>query len=593
MNRWTDHTMRKHLDQMTRAELIAEIERLQAQSESVPRMLMHELDVHKEELEGQYHQLLETQKLLQPSRDDYVALYDFAPVPYLTLDPSGVVKAINLTGCTLLEVERDRIIGLPLTRFIDEQHRGAFLDHMRRCRTECQESVTTELVLKTAKSRPVAALLVSRKASNDAFRTVVFDRTETLRLDQTIRDINARLEERVKDRTAELERTNARLQAEIEQRQRVETELNESHRRKDEFLAMLGHELRNPLGPIRNAAALIELVSQDRDDLMQASAIIERQVQNMGRIVDDLLEVSRISQGKIKLVKEPVDFAGLLRQVLDDFQPQLESHSIRLNTDLFAGELWVDGDTVRLQQVVSNLLHNAYKFTDHGGAITVKLQYLRTLDETVLSIHDTGVGITSEMLPRLFVPFSQEDSSLDRTRGGLGLGLALVHGLVELHGGSVDAASPGAGQGSVFTVRLPLIATPKEAPTRRPVPHAQGTSLRILVIDDQRDAVLTLERLLARLGHKVYTAVNGEEGLRLARETHPQIIFSDIGLPGMSGYEVAKALRSDNETEPALLVAVTGYGRDEDMKQALAAGFDRHLVKPVAFTELTRMLNSV
>jgi signal transduction histidine kinase/CheY-like chemotaxis protein len=412
-------------------------------------------------------------------------------------------------------------------------------------------------------------------------------------MDEAIRRMNARLEERVKERTAELERTNARLQSEIEQRQLAEKALNESHRRKDEFLAMLGHELRNPLGPIRNAAAMIELIATDQPELREASEIIERQVRHMGRIVDDLLDVSRISQGKIRVVKEPVAFRKLILQVLEDFRVVLDANGIALEADLFAGEMWVEGDPVRLSQIVGNLLHNAFKFTDRGGKITVRLQYLRTLDEAKLSVEDTGVGISPEVLPRLFTPFSQGETNLDRTKGGLGLGLALVHGLVELHGGSVEAASPGKGRGAVFTVRLPLIPTPQNLPARPAPPDVHGQSLRILVIDDQRDAVLTLERLLARLGHKVYTAVNGEEGIRIAKETHPQIIFSDIGLPGMNGYEVAKALRSDAEVDPALLVAVTGYGRDEDMKLALAAGFDRHLVKPVAFTDLARMLKSV
>ncbi|HUQ69317.1 MAG TPA: ATP-binding protein [Planctomycetaceae bacterium] len=576
---------------MTRAELVAENERLLALSPTEHAVrLHHELDVHKEELRGQFEQLQATQKLLEVSRDDYVKLYDFAPVPYLTLNPAGLIEAVNLTACTLLQIERERLLALPLSGFVEGEDRPKFLDHMRRCRAAVHEQVTTELSLRTTTEKIMPVLLVSRRAA-DSFRTIVFDRTEQLRLDQAIRDANARLEDRVQERTAELKRTNERLQAEIDQRLIAEKALQESHRRKDEFLAMLAHELRNPLGPIRNAATLIELCAADRSELREASEVIERQVGHMGRIVDDLLDVSRIAQGKVRVVSEPVPFRKLLAQVLEDFRGVFTSNELSLTADLFAGELWVLGDPVRLSQILGNLLHNAIKFTDPGGTITVRLQYRRTLDEALLTVQDSGVGISAEMLARLFVPFSQADTNLSRSRGGLGLGLALVHGLVELHGGHVEAFSLGEGQGAMFTVRLPLMPTPQDALTPPMQPESHGPGLRILVIDDQRDAVLTMERLLARLGHTVFTACNGEEGLRLAREKHPQIIFSDIGLPGINGYEVAQALRSDAGVDAALLVAVTGYGQDEDVRRALAAGFDRHLVKPIALSDLVHMLN--
>lgn len=588
--------MQKSLEQMSHAELVAEVIRLRsapgADTADATR-LTHELDVHKEELLRQFDQLRATQDLLETSRDEYAALYDFAPVSYLTLDEAGLVLSINLTACTLLQVGRKRVIGLPLSGYVEPAHRPQFHDHMRRCRLATTENVTTELNLRTSQGVSIPVLLVSRRAADATFRTIAFHRTEELRLDQALRDVNATLEDRVTQRTEELQRTNERLTAEIEHRQKAEAALMDSHRRKDEFLAMLGHELRNPLSPIRNGAAVVKLLGKDNPDLVQISDVIERQVHHMARVVDDLLDVSRITRGKIRLLKKPMGLTNVVKQVISDFGPMIEERHLILATEMFPRELWVEGDAVRLAQVVGNLLHNACKFTQSGGTITVRLEFLRNSDEAQLSIHDTGAGIDPDALPHLFVPFHQAKCTLDRSAGGLGLGLALVRGLVELHGGHVQATSPGEGQGSVFTIRLPLIPPPAKLEPEKKSPEASVKSYRILVIDDQRDTVLTLQRVLSGLGHEVVAAVNGEEGIRLARQTHPQIIFSDIGLPGMSGYDVARAVRSDSEIDPLLLVAVTGYGREEEMAEAFAAGFDRHLVKPVAFSEVTKLLHTI
>jgi len=311
-------------------------------------------------------------------------------------------------------------------------------------------------------------------------------------------------------------------------------------------------------------------------------------------VVDDLLDVSRISSVKIGLVREPVNLSKLVRDVVADFRPALERDRLNVSLEVADGDRWVHGDAVRLTQIIGNLLQNALKFTDSGGAVTIQMKHLKALNEAMLTIRDTGIGIDGEMLARLFDPFSQADRSLERTRGGLGLGLALVHGLVDLHGGTIEAASDGVGKGAQFTIRLHLIDAPVINEGRHSEkPRCNAQRFKILVIEDQPDTVHTMERLLAGMGHEVYTALNGEDGVRMAREMHPRVVFSDIGLPGMNGYDVAQAVRSDPEATATFLIAVTGYGQEADMRRALQAGFDRHLVKPIMLDDIERLLQSL
>jgi signal transduction histidine kinase/CheY-like chemotaxis protein len=365
--------------------------------------------------------------------------------------------------------------------------------------------------------------------------------------------------------------------------------LKESDRRKDEFLAMLGHELRNPLSPIHNALQVLNLVGGPDPSAVEARAIVERQVGHMSRLLDDLLDVSRIAHGKIRLKKEPCDLARIVRDTAEDYRSTLAESHLELRLDTPDLPLWVEGDPARLAQVVGNLLHNARKFSQPGGVVRVAVD--RSDDGTYcLSVADTGIGIESSMLPRLFAPFVQADNRLDRSRGGLGVGLALVRGIVDLHGGQVSAESPGPGLGSRFTIRLPEAAMERPAAAPPAHPPAPDRSIRVLVIEDHADTANSLRMLLELSGHEAEAARTGAAGLEAARRFRPQVVFCDIGLPGMDGYEVARRLRQDDRLSDVYLVALTGYGQDRDRLQAQEAGFDLHMTKPIQFSALERTL---
>jgi CheY-like chemotaxis protein len=365
--------------------------------------------------------------------------------------------------------------------------------------------------------------------------------------------------------------------------------LAEADRRKDEFLAMLAHELRNPLAPIRNAVGVMKMVRPGDPAAAQARDMIERQVAHMARLVDDLLDVSRITRGKILLRKERADLAALVRAAAEDHRTLLETTGLTLIVEVPDRPLWVDGDRTRLSQVVGNLLHNANKFTDSGGTVVIRLD--AEPDAAVLRVRDTGIGLEAEMLGRLFEPFSQADRSLDRTRGGLGLGLALVKGLVELHGGTVSAFSQGVGQGAEFVVRLPLARAEPEGGGSAGAAPGQGRPLRVLVIEDNPDTAESLRWLLTLAGDEVAVAHTGRAGLEAARAFRPDAVVCDIGLPGgMDGYAVARALRADPELFGVTAVALSGYGQEEDKRKSRQAGFDHHLTKPAPPEELQRVL---
>ena len=376
----------------------------------------------------------------------------------------------------------------------------------------------------------------------------------------------------------------------IDDQKRAEELIKESDRRKDQFLAMLGHELRNPLAGIVGA---VQVLGHDRalpPTAVEMRDVISRQSGQMTRLVDDLLDISRITRGKIVLRRERLDFTALVRETTEDYRMPVESRGIALVLQSAPEPLWVPGDSTRLSQVVGNLLHNAAKFTDSGGKIIVALAREEHSKFANLSITDTGVGMTTEILADLFEPFSQADQSIDRSRGGLGLGLTLARGMISLHGGEITAVSEGEGCGSMFSIRLPLdLAEDSEAPA--PDAGAAVGPLRILIIDDLPDAAFPLARLLELLGHEVVTAGDGPIGLAAARRFLPELILCDIGLPGeMDGYALARAVRAEEPLKSAYLCAVTGYGLDEDRRRALAAGFDQHLAKPVSEADLSALV---
>jgi PAS domain S-box-containing protein len=359
-----------------------------------------------------------------------------------------------------------------------------------------------------------------------------------------------------------------------------ERALEDAGRRKDEFLAMLAHELRNPLAPIRTAAHTLALLGAGDDRVRWVSGVIERQVGLMTRLVDDLLDVSRITSGKITLHRGTVSVREILAQAVEAARPPAESRGQPLEVDVPEDAGWVDGDPARLAQAVGNLLDNAIKYTDDGGRIRLRARL--EADEVVIVVEDSGVGIDPELLPHVFDLFIQADRSLERKQGGLGLGLTLVRRLVEMHGGCVEAASAGPGLGSAFTIRLPRLAVEAAEPAEPTEPvQPVGPVRRILVVDDHQDSTDSLALFLRLRGHDVRTARDGPSALDEIERYRPDVVFLDLGLPGMSGYDVARRVRMMNEPVLPRLVALTGYGTDADRQKTRDAGFDVHLAKPV------------
>jgi PAS domain S-box-containing protein len=378
----------------------------------------------------------------------------------------------------------------------------------------------------------------------------------------------------------------------ITDRIEMEAALKQSDRRKDEFLAMLAHELRNPLAPIRNAVQIMQLLGPVDPNLQRAQEMIERQVKHLARLVDDLLDVSRITSGKIKLRKESVELAAVLARAVETSRPLIDARRHELTITLPPESLRLEADTTRLAQVVSNLLNNAAKYTEEGGRIGLTVQ--REGAVAVLRVKDNGMGIPADLLPQVFDLFTQGDRSLARSEGGLGIGLTLVESLVEMHGGSIEASSEGPDKGSEFVVRLPLrevrpgpAASDEES---EPPQRERGAFRRILVVDDNVDAAESLALVLRTGGHELRTAYDGPAALQTAETFRPEVVLLDIGLPRMDGYEVARRFRKQSETKAVLLVALTGYGQDEDRRQAEEAGFDAHLTKPADPAILQKLL---
>lgn len=361
----------------------------------------------------------------------------------------------------------------------------------------------------------------------------------------------------------------------------AEEALRQADRRKDEFLATLAHELRNPLAPIRTAVELMGRMQPLPEGVERARAILERQSRHLTRLVDDLLETSRITQGKVRLQKERVSILDALNDALEAVGPAMQAARHELSLNLPEDALPADADGTRLAQVFLNLLNNAVKFTPPGGHI--RLGAKRERDEAVVWVRDTGIGISAEQLPKIFDMFSQASPALDRSQTGLGIGLALVRGLVSLHGGTIEARSAGVGKGSEFVVRLPLAdaAVPAAVPAASQRPAAACEPKRVLVIDDNRDAATSLRLLLEMLGHHVREAHDGVEGIHAAGDFRPDLVLLDIGMPRMNGYEAAREIRRQANGSALKIVAMTGWGQEADKQRAREAGFDVHLTKPI------------
>jgi signal transduction histidine kinase len=378
------------------------------------------------------------------------------------------------------------------------------------------------------------------------------------------------------------------MRAALAEREEQARSLREADRHKDEFLAMLAHELRNPLAAVNNAVTVLKL-SSDEESRNWASDVVERQVRHLARLIDDLLDISRITSGKVRLRKEFIDAGTVLDQAVESARPLIDQRRHTLTVSIERGELPLHVDATRVGQIVLNLLTNAAKYTGDGGAI--RLTARREGQRVAVSVRDNGMGIPPEKLPEMFRLFAQGDRSLARSEGGLGIGLTVVQKLAEMHGGTIEARSDGSGRGSEFVLRLPLARKPRVAqPEVQRGEFAVGKGSRILVVDDNVDTALGMVRLLKMLGNEVIAVHSGPAAVEAARTFRPDFVLLDIGLPGMDGYQVASALRGDEAFKEAVIIAVSGYGQEEDRRRAQAAGFDHHMVKPVDFDSLVALL---
>ncbi|HEV3166492.1 MAG TPA: ATP-binding protein, partial [Isosphaeraceae bacterium] len=383
----------------------------------------------------------------------------------------------------------------------------------------------------------------------------------------------------------------SKIARDITEHKRTEQERKEADRRKDEFLAMLAHELRNPIAAISNAVRFFGMSGPGMEqDLQWSKGVMERQVKHLTRLIDDLLDVSRITRGKIQLRKDRLDAGPILNSAVEDVQPLIEERKHELTVSFVPGTLGLNADATRVHQILVNLLVNAAKYTDAGGKIWLTAR--REGDQVVIKVRDNGMGIPPDRLPTMFELFAQGERSLARSEGGLGVGLALVKKLVEMHGGTVSAASEGPGKGSEFTIQLPAVeralgataqSTPGHAPDR-----VKGS--RVLVVDDNIDTATGLAKLLKVLGHDVRTAHDGQAAIEAAREHRPEFVLLDLGLPRMDGYQVAEKLRQEECCKGAVLIAISGYGQEQDRRRSTQSGFHHHLVKPLDYSVLLTLM---
>jgi PAS domain S-box-containing protein len=527
------------------------------------------------------------------------------------LDPEGRVASWNAGAERIKGYAASEIIGQHFSRFYPAEQvergwpehelreaslHGRFVDEGWRVRKD--GGLFWASVVITAMRNPHGELI--------GFSKVTRDLTERKLAEEELRQAHAGLELRVKERTAELERTNFALEREIErgrvlleERERLEAQLRQrvdelaaSDRHKNEFLAMLAHELRNPLAPIRNSLELLRVDTLDRAARDAVQGTIRRQVEHLVRLVDDLLDVSRIVESKIELRRERIEFASVVQRAVETARPQVDAHGHELAIELPAAPVYVQGDLIRLSQVFANLLNNAAKYSDHPGRIVISARVEG--DTLVASVADSGIGMPDDLLHRVFDLFVQGSGSLERSGGGLGIGLTLVQRIVEMHGGRVSASSPGPGQGSELVVRLPVAEPPEPSvePTYEPAAGVGG-GLRVLVVDDNVDAAESTAALLAIRGPEARAVHDGLSVQQVVTEFQPTVVLVDSGLPGKNGFEVARVLRALAGSPVRLLVAVTGYGQEQDRARAREAGFDLHLVKPVDPRRLHELLASL
>ena len=527
-------------------------------AEADARRLVHELQVHQLELELQNDELKKTRLALETSLLRYTELFDFAPMSYFAVDSDGFVREANFAAARLLGRVRSKVIGRRFAAFVSERDHAVFGQFLERIlappHDEHDEPLEPlpleplELILLTGNGQ-VNGRVTGALLEEQSFPTALL----------AVEDVTAR--------------------------RAAEDALHEALRRRDDFLGVLSHELRNPLSPIRNGLYLLRRAIPGSDGAHKALAVIERQVGHLTRIVDDLLDVTRIARGKLQLQRRVQDVAEIVRRTLDDHRAAFDAAGVALECRV-APDCFADVDATRIAQVLGNLLGNALKFTPQGGRVRVELVPGGGL--LTLLVRDSGAGIEPELARHLFQPFSQGPQTLARTAGGLGLGLATVRGIVELHGGSAAIDSRGPGLGTEVRVVLPQAAPPADLHGRAAAAAAPSAAPhhRVLVIDDNHDAATSLKDVLEHRGHEARAAFDAAGGVEVARAFRPEIVVCDIGLPGSDGYAVAQTLRGDRATCGALLIALSGYARPEDVERSLQAGFDRHLAKPATVERL-------
>ncbi len=495
------------------------------------------------------------------------ALVAASPVPIVVIDPDTTVRLWNPAAERVFGWSEQEAIGRPIPIVPPEKLSECARVRDAVVRGESFHGVDTS---RTTRDGRTIDVLISAAPLTDAAGVV----RSIVLLFEDVTERN-RTEAARQKAMRELEALHEMGKVLYERERTARAEAESASRAKDEFLAMLGHELRNPLAAVQNAIVTARVDGARRD---RAIEIAGRQADQLGRLVDDLLDVARITQGKITLRTQRVRFASIVERAVETSRPRLEQRGHAVAVSLSRDDVHVDGDPTRLEQVVVNLLDNAAKYTEPGGRIEIST--MREGADAVLRVRDNGAGIAPHVLPRVFDLFAQADRGLDRAGGGLGIGLTVVRRLVEMHGGQVRVHSAGLGHGAEFVVRVPALA---EIPTEvapAPSQHAPGTAY-VLLLEDNPDVAESMTMLMELLGHRVRTASSGEEALALARASRPDVMLVDIGLPGMNGYEVARRVRRDPALNGVVLIALTGYGREEDRREALAAGFDHHLAKPV------------
>jgi PAS domain S-box-containing protein len=507
-------------------------------------------------------------------------LFEHAACALVLAEPSGLILKTNARARRWLGYEEDELSGK--VRIIDLLPVGARLFHHTHCVPILQVHGSVAEVQVDLRNRfgERVPMLINILRLKDGERVLdqwaLFKASDRRKYEHELlaarKTAEAALEAR-KDAEAQLQSINAQLSV--------------ADRRKDEFLATLSHELRNPLAPMRSALDVLKMKLHGMADERLLS-VFDRQLRHLTRLVDDLMEVSRISQGRMVLQLEPVDLVGLLRSAAQDVATLMQAAQHTLRLSLPQQAVFVNGDATRLVQIILNLLTNAAKYTPNGGLVSLELTHDQ--EHATVLVQDNGIGIPSEALSTVFEMFSQLEPALERARGGLGIGLALVRGLVELHGGTICADSAGVGKGSRFTVRLPLTARPLSCQPEQ-ASRSRQANLRVIVVDDNEDAAETITMALSLFGCEIRMAHTAEAALLLVSEFKPQVALLDIGLPDLNGYELAKRLRKLEDGLHMKLIALTGWGQEKDRQLAFDAGFDHHLTKPVDFEKLCLLLD--